>query len=110
MREERRACRLGDAGDDVSTADDLLSFMEHRHWVPAILAGEQYVLEVNNVHGRIDVGFVLWRRLPNGEPELITSGHSANGRLWGGQNQPMRLSDELQQAISSLLRSGTHAA
>ena len=89
----------------MSTADDLLKFMEHRRWVPAILADERYVLEVNNVHGQIDAGFVLWRRLPNGEAKLVTSGHGGNGRLWGGENEPLHLSDELQGAIRSLLRS-----
>lgn len=93
----------------MSTADDLLRFMEHRHWAPAILANDDYVLEVNDVHGKIAAGFVLWRRLPNGEPQLVSSGHARNGGLWGAENEPLELSDEVTETVTSLLRAGKRA-
>lgn len=93
----------------MSTADELISYMEHRGWEPAILVNDDYVLELNEVHGRISAGFVLWRRLPNDEPELVVSGHATNGALWGAENQPLDLDDETIEVLSRLLRNGQRA-
>ena len=89
----------------MSTADDLLSLMEHRRWEPAVLSNDSYVLEINAVHGKIEAGFVLWRKLPNGEPELVTSGHTREGQFWGAENEPLELNDEIQAALADLIRS-----
>ena len=88
----------------MSTADDLLSYIEHNHWEPASLSDDRYLLEINPVHGRIEAGFMLWRRLSNGEVMPVASGHASKGHFWGAENQPLDLGDEVLDVIAGLLK------
>jgi hypothetical protein len=90
----------------VALVDTLLGFLEHRHWEPVTLASGEHQLEVNQVHGMIEAGFILWRCLPNGTRELVTSGHTRDGELLGKDGEILTLPDDVAETIEEILKSG----
>ena len=92
----------------MATADSLLSFIENRGWLAATVQDDEHLLEINPVHGKIEAGFILWQRLPDGELLPVSSGHVSKGRFWGSENEPLELSDETLSLIDGLLKDAEH--
>lgn len=68
-----------------------------------MIESDDYKLELHEVHGLTEVGFVLWRKRADDRLDLVTSGHTLQGELVGSQEQPLGLSDNTHETIRELL-------
>ena len=81
----------------------LMQRIQRSNWKPTAIESDDYKLELHEVHGLTEVGFVLWRKSGADQVDLVTSGHTLQGQLVGSQEQPLGLSDNTQAAIRDLL-------
>lgn len=90
----------------MSTADDLLRYVETHRWIGARLQDDRHLLELNPVHGKLEAGFMLWQRLADGRLWPLASGHVRDGRFYGGENEPLEFDDDTLALIGKLLEHG----
>ncbi len=88
----------------MSLAEQLVKHLAARHWEPSELVDGDDRLEVLPMHGKLEAGFPLWRQDERGRWRVVSSGHTLDGRLVTPQEDPLPLSDELEDRIARLLR------
>jgi hypothetical protein len=87
----------------VSIAGKLLQRIEQENWRSTTIESDDYRLELHDVHALIEVGFVLWRKQPDGQLALVTSGHTLHGKIVGSEEEPLPLAGETHEVIEDLL-------
>ena len=87
----------------MSIAEQLKHRIEQENWQPITITNDDYQLDLPEVHGKDEVGFVVWRKRGPEDLELLASGHTLRGRLVDGEEQPLDLSDDVEDAITTLL-------
>ena len=87
----------------MNLAEKMKHRMEQANWHPLTLAHRDYQLDLPEVHGMDEVGFILWRKADNGELEPIASGHTLRGRLVDAEEQPLELTDDVDEVLTTLL-------
>ena len=87
----------------MDTTEKLRARIERERWQPLSIDSDGYTLELHEVHALNEVGFVLWRKRGDGQRDLITSGHTFQGRLLGSQEEPLELTSETEETIVELL-------
>ena len=77
--------------------------IQRANWHATTIDSDDYRLELHEVHGLTEVGFVLWRKRNDDQLDLITSGHTYQGVLVGSELEPLKMSDGTQNTIMELL-------
>lgn len=90
-------------GEGMSTADKLTHFLEQKRWESTQLENDDYQIEIHPVHGSLEAGFTLWRRRTGGQLDLVTSGHTYEGRLVTAENEVLALPDDILNAMDHLV-------
>ena len=96
----------------MSVIDDLVSHLARHHWEPIDLVRDDDRLALYPLHGKIGVGFTLWKREPsrgwvvvvNGHWEATVSGNSLGGQTVAKFGTPLNLSPAVRRRIQRLLR------
>ena len=87
----------------MDTASKLMQRIQRSNWQTTIIENEDYRLELHEVHGLTEVGFVLWRKRGHDDLDLITSGHTFQGQLVGSELEPLGITDGTHDTIMELL-------
>jgi hypothetical protein len=77
--------------------------IQRANWQETSIESDDYRLELHEVHGLTEVGFVLWRKRDDEHLDLITSGHTFQGKLVGSELEPLGLTDATENTIMELL-------
>ncbi len=87
----------------MSTASKLMQRIQRENWKPTTIETDEYKLDLHQVHALTEVGFVLWRKGSGSKLNLITSGHTFQGKLVGSEEEPLGLTDGTYGTIERLL-------
>lgn len=77
--------------------------IQRANWQATTIDSDDYRLELHEVHGLTEVGFVLWRKRSDEQLDLITSGHTYQGDLVGSELEPLEMTDGTHDTIMELL-------
>ena len=87
----------------MDTVEKLRQRIERERWKPLSIDADGYTLELHEVHAMTEVGFVLWRKRDDGQLDLITSGHTFQGRLLGSEEESLELTGGTEETIVKML-------
>lgn len=77
--------------------------IERESWQPVSIETDVYKLDLHEVHGLTEVGFILWRKRNDGQLDLISSGHTFQGELVSAEEKPLRMTSGTHDTIADLL-------
>ncbi|HEX3723639.1 MAG TPA: hypothetical protein VHV31_12665 [Nitrolancea sp.] len=87
----------------MTIAEQLKQRIENEAWQPVTIANDRFQLDLPEVHGMDEVGFIFWRKVDDGGLVLIASGHTLRGQLVDAKEQPLDLAADVQDELETLL-------